>query len=71
MADSWKYPGKCHRRVAVYSGVPNKRVVPNIFVVTKQQILPTRIFIYCYLLSNKGMLDGKIFQKQINVQHVY
>ena len=54
-----------------YSRLSNKRVVWNKRGVTKYGFLPTRNFIYCCLLSNKDMLDGKILQKQISVQRVY
>ena len=54
-----------------YSVIPNKRDGPNRRDVTKKGILQSRFFIYCYLLHNKGVMDGNFSHKQINVQHVY
>ena len=42
----------------LYSDVPNKRVVPNKRAVTKQQFLPTVIFVYYYVVPNKREFMG-------------
>ena len=49
----------------MYSRVSNECVVWIDLVVTR------RNFYQCYLVSSKGMLEGKFVQERISMQHVY
>ena len=54
----------------LYSDVPNKCVVPNKHAVTKQQMLPTRNFLDCYVVPNKcEFMD--FYPNNIRGQHAY